>query len=290
MGRFSGPLLVLIAAVAWSTAGLFTRVVSTDIPTTLFWRSLSGGICVFIIYHLLKRDRSLTESIRFSLGEVVTAVLSTFGMIFFIAAFFYTKIANVSFIYGAMPLITCVLAYFAIGTAITWLGFGASLLSAIGVAFMIWGASDLSDYVGLALAFGMTLFMAALTISAKYFPGCDMIKTSYLSAFLGALVMLPFVTFHNTISQDYLWLCLYGIVNVGLGFGLYLIGVSRTTALTAALLSLSEVPLAPIWAWLLFDERLGVETALGGTLIVVAAVMYIAFDKKNSESPAREPA
>ncbi len=31
-----GIPLVLVAVVAWSTVGLFTRVVTTDIPTTLF--------------------------------------------------------------------------------------------------------------------------------------------------------------------------------------------------------------------------------------------------------------
>lgn len=283
MDKIAGPLLVLIAAVAWSTAGLFTRVVSTDIPTTLFWRSLSGGLCVYAVYCLWERGQSLADSLHFSLGEAVTAVLSTCGMICFIAAFFYTKIANVSFVYGAMPLITCVLAYFVTGTAITRLGLGASLLSAVGVFFMIWGASDLSDYAGLFLAFGMTLFMAALTVSAKYFPGCNMIKTNYLSAFLGALAMLPFATFYEVIPQDYLWLSLYGIVNVGLGFGLYLIGVSRTAALTAALISLSEVPLAPIWAWLLFDEHVSAETVFGGALIVAAAAAYITLDKRNTE-------
>ena len=53
MNQKLGITMVFIAAMAWSTAGLFTRVVSTDIPTTLFWRSLIGGLCVLLIYVFL---------------------------------------------------------------------------------------------------------------------------------------------------------------------------------------------------------------------------------------------
>ena len=43
MRNMTGPFLILIAALSWSTAGLFTRLVTTDIPTTLLWRSITGG-------------------------------------------------------------------------------------------------------------------------------------------------------------------------------------------------------------------------------------------------------
>ena len=45
-----GMVLVAIAALSWSTAGLFTRVITTDIPTTLFWRSVFGGLAVMHIH------------------------------------------------------------------------------------------------------------------------------------------------------------------------------------------------------------------------------------------------
>ena len=93
----NGILLVLLAALAWSTAGLFTRVVTTDIPTTLFWRSLLGGFCVLAIYLYIQHSQAetkqnhsrqnhiatLREAFHFSRGEVVIGVLSTCGMIFF---------------------------------------------------------------------------------------------------------------------------------------------------------------------------------------------------------------
>ena len=50
-----GIALVALAALSWSTAGLFPRIVSTDVFTTLFWRSLLGGLTVLVLRLLLDR-------------------------------------------------------------------------------------------------------------------------------------------------------------------------------------------------------------------------------------------
>lgn len=280
-----GVLLILVAAVSWSTAGLFTRVVTTDIPTTLFWRSLFGGLCVLGIVMAIHKSTEFRTAFRFTLGEAVIAILSTAGMICFISAFFYTTIANVAFVYGTMPLLTFILSLILLKVRADAVSLGCCGLSAAGVVVMTSGNSLPSDFLGIGLAFGMTIFMASVTVAAKFFPDADSTKVTYLSAFLGALVTAPFATFGDTSSADYFWLIVYGIVNVGVGFGVYLIGVKRVSALVAALVGLTEIPLAPIWAWLLFGERMEVSALLGGSVIVIAAVIYITSSGNREKVP-----
>ncbi len=276
----AGVLFVLVAAVSWSTAGLFTRIVTTDIPTTLFWRSWFGGLFVLGLAMAMQRSAKIRPAFRFTLGETVIAGLSAAGMICFISAFFHTTIANVAFVYGTMPLVTFILSLVVLGTRADFVSIACCVLSAAGVVVLTSGNSLTSDFLGIGLAFGMTFFMASLTVAAKFFPDADSAKTTYLSAFLVALTTVPFATFGNTIFVDYLWLVLYGVVNVGVGFGVYLIGVKRVSALVAALVGLSEIPLAPIWAWLLFDERMNLAVLIGGLVIIAAAVIYIASSGK----------
>ncbi len=284
MNQRLGIFLVFLAAMAWSTAGLFTRVVTTDAPTTLFWRSLTGGLCILAIYIFSRRTQRAATSrraFRFSRGECVIALLSTLGMLCFISSFFYTTIANVSFVYGTMPLVTFALAFFILREKASLLSFTACALCAAGVAIILWGAQEFDDRVGILLACGMTFFMASLTIAAKYFPDADVIKTTYLSAFLGALLTAPFSSFGATPALDYFWLALYGFTNVGCGFGIYLMGVQRVTAVTAALVGLTEIPFAPVWAWLLFREEPGVNAVIGGAIILLATTAYLALkDRK----------
>lgn len=280
-----GVLCILVAAVSWSTAGLFTRVVTTDIPTTLFWRSLFGGLCVLGIVMAIHKTTDIRTAFRFTLGEAVIAILSAAGMICFISAFFYTTIANVVFVYGTMPLLTFILSLIFLKVRAVAVSLGCCGLSAAGVVVMTSGSSLPTDYLGIGLAFGMTMFMASLTVAAKFFPDADSSKATYLSAFLGALVTAPFTTFGGISSADYFWLIVYGIVNLGVGFGVYLIGVKRVSALVAALVGLTEIPLAPIWAWFLFGERMEVSVLLGGSVIVIAALVYITCSGKWEKVP-----
>jgi hypothetical protein len=41
-----GLTLVVLSAVAFSTAGFFTRLIEVDVWTMLFWRGLFGGLLI----------------------------------------------------------------------------------------------------------------------------------------------------------------------------------------------------------------------------------------------------
>lgn len=270
-----GPFLICVAALSWSTAGLFTRLVTTDIPTTLLWRSIIGGICVLLIYYAMDKKASFRDLFVFSLGEFCVACLSAAGMMCFISAFFFTTIANVSFVYGTMPLITYALSLIFLREKILIFPVSCCLISTLGMIIMTFGNAALNDDLGIALALGMTFFMAAMTVATKVFPKANTTKATYLSAFISALAVCPFATYTLLLTSDYIWLGLYGFVNVGLGFGIYLMGVTRVSALSAALIGLIEIPLAPIWAWLLFNEYIGGLVLLGGSIITLAAATYV---------------
>lgn len=265
-------ILVFIAALSWSTAGLFTRVVSTDVLTTLFGRSLSGGICVCLIYLWSSRANGPRKLFSFTRGEVAIAILSALGMVFFISAFFYTSIANVSFVYGAMPLVTLALSALILGERADLHTIAVCACAAIGIGIIFAQQSGSFDLTGLILAALMTLAMSALTIAAKFYTDVNVTKATYLSAFMACIATAPLMTPSQVSVANGLWLALYGVVNVGFGFGLYLIGASKIRAVTAALIGLVEIPLAPLWAWLLFHERVGGATLVGGAIVLTSVV------------------
>lgn len=265
-------IFVFIAALSWSTAGLFTRVVSTDVPTTLFGRSLSGGACVGLVYLWSERPKSLRTLLSFTRGEVIIALLSALGMVFFISAFFYTSIANVSFVYGAMPLVTLALSVLVFRERADLRTIVVCSCAAIGIGIIFAQQSGAFELTGLTLAALMTLAMSSLTIAARFYADVDVTKATYLSAFLACLATAPFMTPSQLSVANGSWLALYGIVNVGLGFGLYLIGASRVQPVAASLIGLVEIPLAPLWAWIFFHERVGLATLIGGAVVLASVV------------------
>ena len=94
--RRVGIALVTAAAVAWSTAPIFTRLLPFDSWTILFWRGLFGGS--FIVALLLTtQGRTVFRDIaRMGVSGWLVAALSTLGMVAFIPALQLTSVANVA--------------------------------------------------------------------------------------------------------------------------------------------------------------------------------------------------
>ena len=115
------------------------------------------------------------------------------------------------------------------------------------------------------------------TVGIKRYPQADMVKVTCTGAFLGALMVLPFASFSHTSGQDLAWLWLYGFLNIGVGFGLFLLGVQRVKAVLASLICMVEIPLAPLWAYALFGEVVTQQSLVGGAVILAAVLANLAW-------------
>ena len=72
-----GIALVLVAAVAFSTAPFFTRLLPYDSWTILFWRGLFGGSLITVIMVLLQGRAGLRDLIGMSTSGWLVALYST---------------------------------------------------------------------------------------------------------------------------------------------------------------------------------------------------------------------
>lgn len=281
-----GIALVVGAAVSWSTAGLFPRIVHTDVFTTLFWRSLLGGASVLLVYAAFQRGAGLANLWRLSSAEWVMSMQSSSAMVCFIAAFYFTTVADVVFIYSAFPIITLLLSAALLKTAIRRVDVVCACTVVLGMGLIVGGQASLHNLLGTALSLCATLMFALITMGIKRHPDAQMMKVTYAGAFLAALSMLPWVNFTDTSTRDLAWLWLYGFLNVGVGFGLYLLGVRRMKAVLASLVCMVEIPLAPLWVYALFGETVSQQSLLGGAVIVLAAVVNIASQRDVAQTTA----
>src|SRR3977135_2076453 len=98
-----GIALVLIAAVAFSTAPFFTRLLPFDSWTILFWRGLFGGGCIVALLVLSQGRAGLCRLFSMGKREWFVASLSTLGMVSFIPALQLTSVANVAVVNATLP-------------------------------------------------------------------------------------------------------------------------------------------------------------------------------------------
>lgn len=267
--RASGVVLVVVSALVFSTAGIFTKGVVADAWVVVFWRGLAAA--GFTLAYLLVRGQLWREMALFRGPALLVTVLGASGTVAFIPAFKLTSVANVALIYAAAPFITAVLAWLFIAEKPSRVVVIASVAAFGGVCFIVSGSIGGGGLVGDALALWMTLMMAGMMVVYRRWPGTTVALPAALSSLLLLPVALvfgePLVVPEGEMPVLILFGLVFAIASVTFGEG-----ARRLPPTEVALLSALETPLAPVWAFLVLAEVAGLRTIVGGVVIMVAVV------------------
>src|SRR3954452_4945378 len=109
--RGLGIALVISAAIAWSTAPFFTRLLPFDPWTILSCRGLFGGAMIAVILAMTQGPAGLRDFTSMGKTGWLVASLSTLGMVCFIPAPQLTDVSNVAIIIATGPFVAAALAW-----------------------------------------------------------------------------------------------------------------------------------------------------------------------------------
>jgi drug/metabolite transporter (DMT)-like permease len=277
----AGIALVVAAAVAWSTAPFFTRLLPFDSWTILFWRGLFGGGVIAAILVVMRGRAGLQDLALMGKSGWQVASLSTLGMVCFIPALQLTSVSNVAIIIATGPFVAAALAWIWLREVARLRTLLASLAALCGVVIIVADARASSDVLGIGLACLMTVAIAAMTVAVRQHKNTPMVAAAALSNVLGSIVSIPFA--HGIASvtgTDLAILALFGFFQVGLGLSLFVLGSRLLPSGQASLIATLETPLMPFWVWLAFQEIPGLRALLGGVLVMGAVIADIIGDSR----------
>ena len=277
-----GLALVAAAAVAWSTAPFFTRLLPFDSWTILFWRGLFGGGSVAAFLVLTQGRAGLVGLISMGKHGWLVASLSTIGMVSFIPALQLTSVANVAVMIATGPFVAAALAWIWLRETVGLRTLAASLVAFAGVAIIVGNAVAGADLSGIGLACVMTLAIAGMTVAIRRYKETSMVAAAGMSNFLGSIVSLPFASgIVATSGSDLLLFAVFGFLQVGMGLTLFALGSRHLPSGQAALVATLETPLMPFWVWLAFQEIPPMRALAGGTLVLGAVISDIVADTRS---------
>jgi drug/metabolite transporter (DMT)-like permease len=274
-----GALLVAGAALAWSSAGLITRLTTADAFTTLFWRSVFST--VFLVVYIASRDRGGAVTGFRGLGLAGFGIAASFGtsMICFIIGLKETTVANVLIFQAAAPLVAAILAWLWLRERVTLNGALAILATIVGIAVMVSDSVVKGRIWGDLVSAAMGISFAVMIVLARRYREVSMTSAMCLATALTALVALPFA--HLVVTPgDLALLAMFGIGQMGLGLLLFTAGVRLIPAADAGLITVLEVILAPVWVWLAFGEDPGTRAIIGGAIVLAAVIAHTVFERR----------
>lgn len=257
-------LLLLTAALLWSTAGAAMKVCQLSGWQIAGGRSLIAGLFLFLA---VREARRLPTVAVLATGVAYAATVTLFAV-----ANKLTTAANAIFIQSTAPLWVVLLSPRLLGERPS----RAELLTipVYAVGLFCFFLDDLSpgQMLGNWVALGAGLAFATCII------GLRSIKERGPSAlvygnWISALVTAPLWLLEPTPAAiDLLVLVYLGVFQLGLAYLCFARGVARTPALEASLLVLLEPVLNPIWTFLLAGERPGRWAIIGGSVVLAATL------------------
>ncbi|MFZ6690165.1 DMT family transporter [Undibacterium sp. SXout20W] len=270
-------ILMICAASLWSIAGVLTRhlEVARGFEVT-FWRSLFAAI--FVAGAMLHQyGRGFIPRLRLlgKLGFISGCMWATMYSCFMIAITM-TTVANTSIMESLAPLFTAFLAWLVLREKIPLRTWWAIVAAAAGMSWMFVGSLSEIDHrglLGMFIALGVPIASSVNMITLKKGGhAVDLIPAVFVGGAISALAMLPLAYPFQASLHDILIMAILGFFQLGFPCMLMVRASESLNAPEIALLSLLEVLLAPIWAWLGAGEVPAQATIVGGAVVLISLV------------------
>ena len=286
--RSYGVTLVALAGVLWSTGGLFVRALEAlDLWTMLAWRSLFAALALTVV--VLFRHRGRTFGALRALGRpgLIAIPIALVSMTSFVVSVTLTTVANVMIVYATVPFIAAGIGFLWNGERPSRRMLLASVVAFLGVAIMAGASASLDDLLGNAVALLMTATFATQLVMARRYPTLEMAPVNGGGAALCALLFFPFASTVIPDPQQLVTLALFGIATTAGAYVLFLVGGRYIPSGEAGLIGMLDVVLAPLWVWLLFNERPGTAALIGGAVVMAAVLWYLGAELRLRASAGR---
>ena len=271
-----GVIFLIAAAAFWSFGGLWIKLISFDSLV------IAGGLSAIaaVMIALLARGASWkkpTPAVWFG------AIAYAGTVLLFVTATKLTTAANAILLQYTAPIHVALLSPWLLNERITridWLTVAAVM---VGMSFFFLDQLSADGMAGnlLAIVSGVFFALTVIALRRDHAPGAAL-QMVLFGNILTALIGLPFAVGAVPQGNDLLYLALLGVVQLGLGYILFVRGVGKVSAIEGALIPMLEPLLNPVWVMLFYGERPSLLSLLGGAFVIAAVTgrgIYLARKK-----------
>ena len=277
---YSPLLLVLGAAILWSTGGLFIKATSLSGLELSFGRSLLAAITVAVF----------TRREGFGLNRVtaLAALLYAALLILFVLATKQTTAANAIFLQYTAPVYVLVLEPLFYKEKFRRRDLITVAVCVAGMSLFFVGKLRPQDVSGnlLALASGLCFAFYFLLLRHSSARNVNRASSVIYGNLLVVLIAAPagLAAMQHLSATDAACVAYLGVVQIGFAYLLFTLAMARgVRSLDAGIIGYIEPVLNPIWVFLFIGERPSGWAILGGAIIIAAVVAHMLIDMKSTK-------
>ncbi len=258
-----GRLLVVAAALLWSTGGLAIKLVPLPALGVAFWRSLVSAIFLVVVFRPARA--------RWRHASIATSLIYALMILSFVSATKMTTAANAIFLQYTGPLYVLAFAPFLLKERFRHVDAAAMAVALAGMSLFFVGRLDPGALTGNLVAVVAGFFFGLVILLLRRDAAGDAIPSVIAGNFLAAALAFPFARGHLALDGRGILLVLFlGIVQLGISYVLFVRGLTVVPAAEASLLGMLEPMFNPLWAFLGLGEKPSAWALLGGAIVLCA--------------------
>jgi drug/metabolite transporter (DMT)-like permease len=264
-------LLVLFAALLWSTGGLFIKATSLSAYELSFGRSLLAALTVAFF--------TRREGFALNRVTILASLLYTALLLLFVVATKLTTAANAIFLQYTAPVYVLLLEpiFYKERSRLKDLLTVAVCLAGMSLFFV--GKLRPQDVSGnlAALASGLCFALYFLLLRHPRAREVNRASSVIYGNLLLVLLTAPvgLAALRHISAPDLGCVLFLGVFQIGVAYTLFTLGMARgVRSLDASIVGYVEPVLNPVWVFLVLGERPSFWALIGGSIIIAAVVAH----------------
>lgn len=263
-----GRLMLAAAAVGWSLSGVIIKSAELSALSIAFSRSLVAALCLAPL--AWKRRQPLDW------GNLWLALAYTGSVTLLVGATKATSAANAILLQYTAPIFVFLLGIPLVGERPGPADWAGLILTMTGVGWIFAGAGE-ADSLGVTLGLASGLSFGLLILLQRRYCHKDPYWVLGGSNLVVALLLLPWLGPEpRAAEREVLLMILMGVVQLGIPYLLFFMALQRVPAGEAALITLLEPLLNPIWVAVFVGELPSSSTKIGGAIVLLGVVLRYA--------------
>jgi len=257
-------LLLLAAAILWSLGGVLIKSIDWT-PTAI---AGSRSLIAIVVIGMVMPDVCRKISWRILPGALAYAGT----VVLFVIATKLTSAANAIFLQYTAPIYIAVISPWVLRERTKPLDWLLILVALCGVALFFVDQLSLEGLSGVIAALASGVSFAWLTVFMRLHrnesPEAIVLLGNVLTLLFASPWMFPFAN----LERNGIWILLLGVLQLAIPYLLYSRAIKHIRALDAAIISIIEPILNPIWVILVKGEHASRWSIFGGAIVLTTSL------------------
>ncbi len=267
--KIRAMVYVAIAALLWSTAGLFIKWIPWHPLAIAGLRSGIASLVLLVYWWASEKTLPPLPNIKKSFGALNYMVL----VLLFIGANKLTTAANAILLQFTSPVWVLIFAAIFLKEAFRKEDLITTVAVLCGMALFFMGNLELGGMMGNFLAILSGIAMAIMVVSLKGVKTGSPLEIVFWGNVMTFFIGLPFYSGITVSGASVFAICFLGVVQLGISYIFFAKGIQKVSALEGILIPVLEPLLNPVWVFLFYGEQPTVFALIGGVIVVGAVAV-----------------